>query len=104
MRRLVAAETRLSNIANDSFARSARRHRVRHDDGVSLSRFWFEFDLEGHRPLVPSPGTRNLDRGTVQYRWLSFGAGVTGYDEEDALTLHRRRCRSAGKDLQRHGR
>lgn len=27
--------------------------------------------------------------GTVQHRWLSFGAGVTGYDEMDALTLLR---------------
>jgi hypothetical protein len=54
---------------------------------VSLTRFWFEFDLDGHRPPAPAPGTTNLDGGSVQYQWLSFGAGVTAYDEEDALTL-----------------
>jgi hypothetical protein len=62
---------------------------VRHDGGVSLTRFWFEFDLEGHHPPAPSPGADNLDGGTLQHQWLSFGAGVTGYDEEDALTLLR---------------
>ena len=54
---------------------------------MSLTRFWFEFDLEGHRPQAPAPGSANLDEGSVQYQWLSFGAGVTAYDEEDALTL-----------------
>jgi hypothetical protein len=56
---------------------------------VSLTRFWFEFDLDGHRPPTVPPGTTNIDGGSVQYRWLSFGAGATGYDEEDALTLLR---------------
>ena len=57
---------------------------------MSLSRFWFEFDLDGHRPPSPAPGTVNLDGGTVQYRKLSWGAGVTARDEEDALALLRR--------------
>jgi hypothetical protein len=68
---------------------SARRHRVRHDESVSLTRFWFEFDLEGHHPPAPAPGITNIDGETVQHQWLSFGAGVTGYDEEDALALLR---------------
>jgi hypothetical protein len=56
---------------------------------VSLTRFWFEFDLDGHRPpaAAPAPGAMNLDGGSVQYQWLSLGAGVTAHDEEDALTL-----------------
>ena len=54
---------------------------------MSLTRFWFEFDLDGHRPPAPAPGATDLDGGSAQYRWLSFGAGVTAYDEEDALTL-----------------
>jgi hypothetical protein len=56
---------------------------------VSLTRFWFEFDLDGHRPAAPRSGTKTLDGGIVQYQWLSFGAGVTGYDEADALALLR---------------
>jgi hypothetical protein len=59
---------------------------VRHDHDVSLTRFWFDFDLEGHRPPEPAPGTTNVDG---QYQWLSWGAGVTGYDEADALALLR---------------
>jgi hypothetical protein len=62
---------------------------VRHDDGVSLTRFWFEFDLDGHHPPVPAPGADSRDAGAVQHQWLSFGAGVTGYDEADALMLLR---------------
>lgn len=54
---------------------------------MSLIRFWFEFDLDGHRPPAPAPGTTNIDGGTVQYRWLSWGAGVTARDEADALAL-----------------
>lgn len=54
---------------------------------MSLTRFWFEFDLDGHRPPAPAPGTTNLEGGSAQYQWLPFGAGVTAYDEEDALTL-----------------
>jgi hypothetical protein len=61
------------------------RYRLRHPVGVSLIRFWFEFDLDGHRP--PAPGTGNLDGGTVQHQWLSWGAGVTARDEADALAL-----------------
>jgi hypothetical protein len=56
---------------------------------VSLTRFWFAFDLDGHHPPVPAPGADGRDGGTVRHQWLSFGAGVTGYDQEDALTLLR---------------
>ena len=38
-----------------------------------LRRFWFEFDAEE-------------DTGAI---WLSFGCGVTGYDEEDCLEMIR---------------
>jgi hypothetical protein len=57
---------------------------------VSLTRFWFEFDLTGHCPPAPRAGEgRAVDGGSVQYRWLSWGAGVTAYDEADALALLR---------------
>ena len=62
---------------------------MRHALGLPPTRFWFEFDLDGHRPSAAAPGSRNLGGGTVQYRWLSFGAGVTGRDEDDALGLLR---------------
>ena len=52
-----------------------------------LVRFWFEFDLEDHRPPEPPPGAVSLDGGTTAYRWLSRGAGVTGYDQDDCLRL-----------------
>ena len=55
---------------------------------MALKRFWFVFDLDGHRPDEPAPGSgRTIDGGTVQYRWLSWGAGVTADDEADALAL-----------------
>jgi hypothetical protein len=55
---------------------------------MSLTRFWFIFDLDGHRPPPPTPGSgKTIDGGTVQYRWLSWGAGVTARDEADALAL-----------------
>jgi hypothetical protein len=54
---------------------------------VNLTRFWFVFDLEGHfPPPVPVTGT-TIDGGSVQYRWLCWGAGVTARDEADALAL-----------------
>jgi len=56
---------------------------------MPLTRFWFEFDLDGHEPSTAAPESRNLGGGTVQYRWLSFGAGVTGRDVDDALGLLR---------------
>lgn len=55
---------------------------------MSLRRFWFVFDLEGHRPADPAPSSgRTIDGGTVQYQWLSWGAGVAAHDEIDALAL-----------------
>jgi hypothetical protein len=60
-----------------------------HTHGVSLTRFWFVFDLDDHRPPPPAPGGITIDGGTVQYRSLSWGAGVTAHDEEDALALLR---------------
>lgn len=62
---------------------------MRHDHNVSLTRFWFVFDLEGHRPPAPAPATTNVDGETVQYQSLSWGAGVIGYDEVNALALFR---------------
>lgn len=52
-----------------------------HEPG--LLRFWFEFDLAGHAPVM-EPGQILLD-GT--YRLLGRGAGVTGYDELDCLAV-----------------
>ena len=54
---------------------------------MDLVRFWFEFDLDGHRPPQAAPGTTALGGGAPQYRWLSFGAGVTGRSEADALAI-----------------
>jgi hypothetical protein len=51
-----------------------------------LLRFWFEFDLAAHAPVVP-PGHIQLNGGTETYRLLSLGAGVTGYDQGDCLRL-----------------
>jgi hypothetical protein len=56
---------------------------------VSLTRFWFEFDLDGHRLPASAPGTADSAGSTDQYQLLSIGAGVTGYGEEDALALLR---------------
>jgi hypothetical protein len=51
-----------------------------------LLRFWFEFDLTAEVPAV-RPGYVQVDGGTETYRLLSLGAGVTGYDQRDCLTL-----------------
>jgi hypothetical protein len=56
---------------------------------VSLVRCWFEFDLRDHLPPATSPGVTSIDGGTIQYAWLSMGAGVTGRDEDDCLCLLR---------------
>src|ERR1700743_3744600 len=74
--------------------RRARFCWLRDDVGVALTRFWFEFDLDGHRPPGSDPLTEDVDGR--QQGWLAVGAGVTGYDEEDALTLLRDRL---GADL-----
>lgn len=55
-------------------------------DEPNLARYWFEFDLTGHVP-GREPGRIQLDGGTVTYRLLGRGAGVTGYDEADCLGL-----------------
>jgi hypothetical protein len=55
-------------------------------DEPGLLRFWFEFDLSGHAPVV-EPGQVLLDGGTQTYRLLGQGAGVTGYDGQDCLAM-----------------
>jgi hypothetical protein len=52
-------------------------------DTPGLVRYWFEFDLAGQRPVTP-PGLISLDGGTLAYRVLGRGVGVTGYDKETA--------------------
>jgi hypothetical protein len=56
-------------------------------DSPGLVRFWFEFDMSKLRPPLPGPGSISLDGGTLAYRLLARGAGVTGYDEADCLHL-----------------
>ena len=56
---------------------------------MSLTRFWFDFDLDGHPALTPGPGTADSAGAPDQQQLLSIGAGVTGYGEEDALALLR---------------
>ncbi|HEY1716560.1 MAG TPA: hypothetical protein VGG07_26925 [Solirubrobacteraceae bacterium] len=56
---------------------------------MSLTRFWFDFDLDGHPSSAPGPGTADSAGATDQQQLLSIGAGVTGYGEEDALALLR---------------
>jgi hypothetical protein len=55
-------------------------------DEPGLLRYWFEFDLRGHKP-VRQAGRIQLDGGTPAYRLLGRGAGVTGYDRDDCLAL-----------------
>ena len=57
-------------------------------DEPDLVRYWFQFDLTGHEP-EREPGHVSLDGGTVAYRLLARGVGVTGYDEADCLRLVR---------------
>jgi hypothetical protein len=52
-----------------------------------LVRFWFEFDLSEHQPSQLERGAVQVDGGDVVYRLLHRGAGVTGYDELDCLSL-----------------
>lgn len=60
-------------------------HNLSVDTGApELVRYWFEFDLADHAP--PPEGVR-LDGGDATYRLLGRGAGVTGYDETDCLSL-----------------
>ncbi|MEV4417213.1 hypothetical protein [Catellatospora sp. NPDC049609] len=56
-------------------------------DNPDLVRYWFVFDLDGHRPPPPARGEVWVDGGTRLYRILERGAGVTGYDEQDCLRL-----------------
>jgi hypothetical protein len=57
-------------------------------DAPGLVQYWLEFDVAGERPS-PMPGTITLDGGSLAYRVLGRGIGVTGYDEGDCLTLVR---------------
>jgi hypothetical protein len=54
---------------------------------VALTRFWFDFDLQGDHRRAPAERTTDTDGASVQQQWLSLGAGVTAFDEADALTL-----------------
>lgn len=55
-------------------------------DEPGLLRFWFEFELTEHAPVL-NRGHVLLDGGTETYRLLGRGAGVTGYDEQDCLAV-----------------
>jgi hypothetical protein len=57
------------------------------DDDEELVRCWVEFDLTGHGPTTAEPGLVSIDGGTLTYRLLHRGIGVTGYDQADCLAL-----------------
>lgn len=50
-----------------------------------LARYWFEFEFDDAD--LPPTDAVVLDGGTVRYRLLGSGAGVTGYDEADCKRL-----------------
>ena len=55
-------------------------------DRTDLVRCWFEFDV-ADLAWPTRLGTVTLDGGTLAYRMLGRGAGVTGYDVDDCLSL-----------------
>lgn len=58
------------------------------EDRPDLVRYWFEFELLGQEPESSHGVT--LDGGTLAYRLLGRGVGVTGYDQADCLALVQR--------------
>lgn len=56
------------------------------DERPDLVRYWFEFDLAGQEP-PPASGV-TLDGGTLAYRLLSQGVGVTGTTKPIASTSY----------------
>lgn len=56
-------------------------------DRPDLVRYWFTFEVAHLAPEPGPPGTVILDGGAFAYRYFGHGAGVTGYDEDDCISL-----------------